>query len=165
MTDGRLLDRWGEAVVAPRRAMARAEAATVSGRPGIDLAWAVVIAVLAAHTRTLVAAVWIGLEFGPRAAVAPMVAVLTAAATVPLVAVAIGTLVVWLAAGARRELGRDADLGCVVALAPALAAIATSTVARLVPMPAALALALVAAAGVWPLVVAVGAARRRAVAP
>ena len=45
MSDPGFFDRWGEAVVAPRRGLARADAAALGGRPGIDLALAVLVAV------------------------------------------------------------------------------------------------------------------------
>jgi hypothetical protein len=126
VTEPGFFDRWGEAVIAPRRGLARADAAALGGRPGIDLIkrWRCVVALAVAHTRAVVGAGWIALELGPRAAVAPLGATLTVAATVPLVVVAVAaTIAVWLGAGPRRELGRDADLACVVALPPILVAL------------------------------------------
>ena len=94
MTEPGFFDRWGEAVIAPRRGLARADAAALGGRPGIDLALAVLVALAVAHTRAVVGAGWIALELGPRAAVAPLVATLTAAATVPLVVVAVAATII-----------------------------------------------------------------------
>jgi hypothetical protein len=154
-------DRWGEAVVAPGRGMARADAAELGGRPGIDLAGAVVVALVVAHTRALVGSGWIAVELGPRAAVAPLVATLTAAAAVALAVVAVAAIAIWLAAGRRRDLGKDADLACVVALPPMLVAMLATAAAGFVRMPrAALGLA-VAAMAARPLVAAIGVARRR----
>ena len=164
MTGPGFLDRWGEALVAPRRAMARADAAPHGGRPGTDLALAVLVAVVVAHTRALVAAGWIAVELGPRPALAPLIAALTATATVPLAVVAVATAVIWLAAGRRRDLGRDADLACVVALPPLAVAMITASLVRLVDVPPRLAWLAVAAAGVWPAVTAMAIARRRGAA-
>lgn len=160
-----LLDRWGDAVVAPARAMRDADGAEVGGRPGIDLAAAVLLAILVAHTRGVVGAAWIGVELGPRAAVASLVAVVTSAATVPLVVVAIAAIVVWLGAGARRELGRDADLACVAALPPTLVAVVLTTLARTWAPPSPVPLVLVAAAAVPAVIAAVRIARARGGTP
>jgi len=165
VTEPGFFDRWGEAVIAPRRGLARADVAALGGRPGIDLALAVLVALAVAHTRAVVGAGWIALELGPRAAVAPLVATLTAAATVPLVVVAVAATIIWLGAGRRRELGRDADLACVVALPPILVAMLTTALAGFVRLPSGVAWAAVAAAAAWPLVAAVAVARRRGGAP
>lgn len=161
MSDPGFFDRWGEALVAPRRGLARADAAELGGRPGIDLALAVLVAVVVAHTRAVVGAAWIALELGPRAAVAPAVATLTAAATVPLVVVAVAALIIWAAAGRRRDLGRDADLACVVALPPMLVAMLATAAAGFARAPSGVVWAAVALAAARPLIAAIAVARQR----
>ena len=161
MSDPGFFDRWGEAVVAPRRGLARADAAALGGRPGIDLALAVLVAVAVAHTRAVVGAAWIAIELGPRAAVAPAVATLTAAATVPLVVVALAAMIIWGAAGRHRDLGRDADLACVVALPPILVAMLATAAAGFARAPRAALWAAVALAAARPMTAAIAVARQR----
>jgi cytochrome c biogenesis protein CcmG/thiol:disulfide interchange protein DsbE len=155
------LARWTEAVRSPAAAMTRAEAATVGGRPGVDLIKALAVVILAGHTRALVAGGWIAVEHGVRPALAPVMGAVTAAATLPLAVVAVASIAVWLAAGARRDLGRDIDLACVAALPSVLVALVATTLGGQLAVPRVLAIGLVIAAagpGLW---AAIQAARRR----
>ncbi|MEZ4399426.1 MAG: hypothetical protein R3B06_05385 [Kofleriaceae bacterium] len=162
---GPRFQRWGDAVVAPRRAMRDADRAALGGGPAVDLAWAVLVAVAVGYTRGLVATGWVGLELGVRAALAPLTMTLTAAATVPLATVALATLAIWAGAGRRRDLGRDADLACVVALVPTLAVMVLTAVAGWLPMARVAVLAIAGVVAVPAAVAAVAVARGRTGAP
>jgi len=146
--------RWGQALIAPRAAMARADDDPLPGRPASDLMRALALVLVVAHTRELVAAGWIATRLGVKAATA----------TWPLVFTLVATLVITTAAGRRRALGRDADLACVAALAPTLVALVASTIGKLVPLGAvgrAVVLAVALGAGAVLAVHAIVVARRR----
>lgn len=157
--------RWGEALVAPRAAAARIDGDPVAGRPAGDLVRALAVVLLVAHTRELVAAVWIASRLGLGPAMPALNGAFAATATLPLVFVLVAAPIVTLAAGARRKLGRDVDLACAAALAPALVALVASTVGRVVALgPAGRGGVLALALGWGALIAAhgVAVARRRA---
>lgn len=129
--------RWGQALVMPRAAAARTDADPLPGRPAGDLVRALAIVLVVAHTRELVAAGWIGVRLGWQLAMPALNGALMATAAVPLAFVVLAAPAITLAAGARRQLGRDVDLACVAALAPAMIVLVASTVGRLVPLGAA----------------------------
>lgn len=157
--------RWGEALFAPRAAMARTDGDLTPGTSAGDVVRALAVVLIAAHTRELVAAVWITVTLGVRLAMPALTAAIAETATLPLVFVLVATPVMTIAAGAGRKLGRDIDLACVAALAPALVALVASTIGRLVGLGGAgRALVLIAAFG-WGAIIAthgVIVARRRA---
>lgn len=112
------LTRWGLALAAPRTAMRRADASAMSGQASNDLLRALGVVLAVAHTRELVAAAWVGWTVSVAEAWPGLVRAASGAATTPLAFVVVATLVVTLAAGRRRQFGRDFDLACVAALAP-----------------------------------------------
>ncbi len=112
------LARWGLAVAAPRAALVIADDPAVAGRAAGDLVRAIGVVLVAAHTRELVAAVWIALEVGVREAAPALLRALSGASMFGLVFVLIASVAVSLIAGRRRNLGRDFDLACVASLAP-----------------------------------------------
>lgn len=124
------LVRWGLALAAPRGALALADDPAAAGRAAGDLVKAIGVVMLAAHTRELVAAGWIAVEVGARAAAPALLRALSGASMFGLIFVLVASLVVSLAAGARRHLGRDFDLGCVAALAPVSVTLLASLWAR-----------------------------------
>lgn len=156
--------RWGQALIAPRAAMIRTDADPLPGRAGGDVVRALAIVLVVAHTRELVAAAWIISRLGVKLAMPAIIAALSESATLPLVFVLLTAAAITLLAGARRELGRDIDLACVAALAPALVVLIASTVGNLVPLGATGRAIVLAAALGWGAVIAahgVAIARRR----
>lgn len=156
--------RWGQALVAPRAAMARTDDDPEPGKPAGDVIRALAVVLIAAHTRELVAAGWITLRVGVKAAMPAINAAIADTATLPLVFVLLATPILTIAAGARRRLGRDVDLACVAALAPALVVLIASTIGKLVALgPVGRALVLIAALGWGAVLIAhgVAVARRR----
>ena len=161
----RFFARWGQALIAPRAAMQRTDADPLPGRAGGDVVRALAIVVLVAHTRELVAAGWIISRLGVGLAMPAIIGALSASATVPLVFVLLAAPTITVVAGARRELGRDIDLACVAALAPALVVLIASTLGTVVALGAVgRALVLAAALGWGAIAAAHGVivARRRA---
>jgi hypothetical protein len=161
MIADRWLPRWGLALVAPRDALAAADARVLGGKPGLDLIGALLALVVVAHTRELAAAGWLLRDVGVRAGVAVAVSAVMAAATVPLVMVAVISAVTTAAAGRRRDLGRDIDLACVAVLPTVTAAMVVAAAESMVAVPRAVALVVVVAAAVPSLAWAIDVARHR----
>jgi hypothetical protein len=160
------LVRWGMALAAPRGAMAIADDPGASGRAAGDLARAIVVVVVAAHTRKLVAGMWILFEVGWREAAAVALDGVAAASLLPLIFVLIASLVVSLGAGARRNLGRDFELAAVAALAPVTVMLAADLWSRAIGPLGATGRSIVLGAGLgWGamlIALAIYTARRRA---
>ncbi len=127
----RFLDRWGLALAAPRAAMRIADEPAWSGRAAGDLLRALVVVLVVAHTRELVAAAWIAFELSLGDAWPGLMRAVSGAAVFGLVFVVVVTPVVSLCAGRRRNLGRDFDLGCVAALVPVTVAMIATLIARI----------------------------------
>ncbi len=110
-----MIARIGLALVRPRAAVAGADA-DGKGRAGNDLIVAVLVATAVIHARELVAAAWlavvIDLGIGGRAALDAV----SRGLTVPLSALAVAALAIYVGAGRKRALGRDFDLACVAVL-------------------------------------------------
>jgi hypothetical protein len=124
------LERWGLALAAPRAALRLADDPAASGRAAGDLLRAIVVVLIVAHTRELVAAAWIAGAVSWRDAWPGLMRAVSGAAMFGLVFVVVATPVVSLCAGARRHLGRDFDLGCVAALVPVTVSLVATLVAR-----------------------------------
>ncbi len=111
-----LLARLGLAVVRPRDALAVAGNREHAGRSGSDLLVAMLVLVLVTQARAIFSAIWLAsaveLSLGARA----VVQLLTDTVAIDLGFLVLGALVIWAAAGPRRELGRAADLACVAVL-------------------------------------------------
>jgi peroxiredoxin len=111
-----MLARLGLAVVRPRDALSIAGNREHAGRSGSDLLVAMLVLVLVTQARGIVSAIWLAsaveLSLGARA----IVQLLTDTVAIDLGFLVIGSLVIWAAAGPRRELGRAADLACVAVL-------------------------------------------------
>ena len=145
------ITRLGLALAAPRWALAVADLPAHAGRAGNDLIRAIGILLVAAHTRRLVAAVWVAVVVGLGAGARAVVAVLSQALTIDLAFLVVAALGLWVAAGRRRKLGRAFDLICVAAI-PLIAVelIATAIVrAADVEVPAGLGYALTGIAFGW----------------
>jgi thiol-disulfide isomerase/thioredoxin len=111
-----MLARLGLAIVRPRDALTLAGNREHAGRSGTDLLVAMLVLVLVTQARAIVSSIWLAsaveLSLGARA----IVQLLTDAVAIDLGFLVIGALVIWAAAGPRRELGRAADLACVAVL-------------------------------------------------
>lgn len=155
--------RWGLAVAAPRAALTQADQPAEAGRSSGDLLRAIGVLLVAAHTRILVGAAWIGVELGPGAAVPRLLRAVSSAAMVTLVFVVLAALVITVLAGRRRSLSADFELACVAGLAPVTVALAAS-VAVALGAPAGLMRgpALVLALGWGGVIAGFGVARARA---
>lgn len=108
--------RIGLALARPRWALAVAGDRRHPGRAGSDLIALIAVVVLATQLRGLVAAGWLGAELGLGVGARGVLRLLTQALTVDLGFLVVAALVVFAAAGARRDLGRAFDLACVAAV-------------------------------------------------
>lgn len=139
--------RLGLAVVRPRWALAIAADRRHAGRSGTDLIRVLLIVLVATQLRGLVGAAWLAsdveLGLGLRAALQ----LVTRSLTIDLAFLVVGALLLWLAAGARRDLGRAFDLACVAVLPLLFVELLATTVVRAldttVPAPVSWALAVV----------------------
>jgi thiol-disulfide isomerase/thioredoxin len=115
----RLVERIGAALVAPRRALAAAEAASGSeqgggaARTGSDVAVLIALSVVAASTREVLAALWLVFAGSIRDGIGVLISILSRAAAMDLVFLLVAGAVITILAGRRRSLGRDLDLAFV----------------------------------------------------
>lgn len=121
MTDGptaapRFVARLGLAVTQPRWALALAGERAHAGRSGTDLLALIILVVIATHLRDLAAALWFAIDIDGRLGLRLVTQVLTGSVVLELAFIVIGALLLWLAAGAQRNLGRSFDVACVAAL-------------------------------------------------
>ncbi|HVV83302.1 MAG TPA: hypothetical protein VHE35_09495, partial [Kofleriaceae bacterium] len=128
-------DRWGLALVAPRRAMALADQPSHAGRASGDLLRAIGVVLVVAQTRALVAAGWVAVEVGPRLALPRILRALSGAAMLALVFVVVASVAVTAAAGRKRSLSADFELACVAAMAPVTVAVVATVVVAAVGGP------------------------------
>jgi thiol-disulfide isomerase/thioredoxin len=112
----KLLARYGLALTRPRAALAVAGARDHAGRSGSDLLLAFVVLVLVTRARALASSVWVGMAIGWGFGLRGILATLTDALAIDLGFLVIGALVIYAAAGRRRDLGRASDLACVAVL-------------------------------------------------
>ncbi len=122
--------RIGLAVTSPRRALALAADRTHPGRSGTDLFLVIVMMLAATELRGLFAAAWLGVAAHAGLGVRAVIQVLTRALTVELAFLVIGALLLWVAAGKKRDLGRTFDLACVAALPLLFVELAATVVVR-----------------------------------
>ena len=111
-----LADRLGGALLAPRHALAEADA----GRGGLhDALLMLALKVICGDAPGLVSSAWTALVLGPGEGASLLVERVAAAITVDLVLMVGASLLITLLAGRRRSIGRDLDLAAVAWL-PAL---------------------------------------------
>lgn len=163
--DRHVIDRLGSALVAPVRAMARADSAAAAGRAPADLAVLVLVGFTAANLLPLARAGWLLVGGNAMGAVHILLARLSDWLRAPLACAVVAGILVTLAAGRRRALGADFDLAC-VACVPLAAVVLVGELAARAGAPAALAGRIAVAIGfVWSaalVVLAARQARRRA---
>jgi len=112
--------RVGLALVAPRWALAIGDDPRAPGRAGSDLIRLLALVLVCVHTRTLIAAVWIGTLVAPGFGLRAAVGSLSQAFTAPLAFLIAAAGLIWVLGGRQRTLGRAFDLAC-VALVPVMA--------------------------------------------
>jgi hypothetical protein len=136
------VDRVGAALVAPRRALADAEA----GRGGLpDAVLLLVLKLVCTETQALVVGLWSFVAVGPVVALRALLAHLSGALGTDLVLLVAGGAAVTLLAGRRRNPSRDFDLAA-VAWIPVLA---VDTIASLAARLAGVEVGPRAAAALW----------------
>ena len=165
-TDERhVIDRLGAALVAPVRAMTRADSSGGAGRAPADLGVLVLVGFTAANLVPLTRAGWLMVGGEGMSAVHVLLAHLSDWLRAPLVCAVLCGVLVTVAAGRRRSVGADFDLGCVACVPLAAMALVGELVARAGVPPALAARAALgagAAGGAALVVVAIRQARRRA---
>jgi thiol-disulfide isomerase/thioredoxin len=109
------LGRIGAAIIAPRRALASAGQREHAGRSGSDLLAAIALLLVATQLRAIVEAGWLGVAVDLGLGARAFLRVLQPLG-VPLAVLVVAALVIFAAAGRRRELGRAFDLACVAVL-------------------------------------------------
>ena len=107
------LGRIGLALVRPRTALETAGRREHAGRSGSDLVGLLALLVIAAQLRSLVGAIWLAVAADAGSGIRGVLRVLTQSLTLELAAIGVAGGVLWLLAGARRDLGRAFDLACV----------------------------------------------------
>ena len=111
-----LLARLGLGIAAPRAALAIGGDREHPGRSGSDLLIAILIVIVVTQARGLISAGWLGVAVEPMLGVRAVIQSLTDSLAVDLGFLVVGALVIWAAAGPRRDLGRASDLACVAVL-------------------------------------------------
>ncbi|MDB4962022.1 MAG: alkyl hydroperoxide reductase/Thiol specific antioxidant/Mal allergen [Myxococcales bacterium] len=112
----RFFARLGLAITNPRWALSIAADRRHAGRSGTDLLVLMLVILAATQLRGLVGAVWLGTAVDPALGLRFAIHVLTRALSVKLGFLVVAAIIVWLASGSRRDLGRSFDLACVAAL-------------------------------------------------
>lgn len=107
------VDRIGAALAAPRIALAAADVESAAGRTGTDAALLLLFSVLALHTTQVVVSVWLGVVDSVGSGAGALMSLIGRSVGVDLVFILVAGVVVTLAAGGRRSVGRDFDLACV----------------------------------------------------
>lgn len=107
------VERIGAALVAPRAALAAADEPEAAGRTGTDAALLLLFTVLALHTKQVVIAVWLAATDSVSSGAGALVSLIGRSVGTDLVFILVAGLLVTIAAGRRRSIGRDFDLACV----------------------------------------------------
>jgi hypothetical protein len=144
-------ERIGAALVAPRRALAAADAPDGAGRAGTDAALLLLYTVLALHTRDVVVGAWLVGSEGVSVGLGALASLVGRSVGTDLVFLLAAGALVTVAAGRRRSLGRDFDLAC-VAYVPFVAVQVTAALvlgAAGAALPRGVTDAVVAAAFTW----------------
>ena len=151
MSTTTLVSRIGLAITKPRVAITLAGDRTHAGRSGSDLLLAILVLVFATQLRWLVSAVWLGAAVAPVLGARAVVHVLTRSLTLELGLLVASAVIVFLASGAKRELGRAFDLACVAALPLVIVHLVAQTVIGIgaLPLPAGMSWAIELASILW----------------
>jgi thiol-disulfide isomerase/thioredoxin len=146
-----LVGRLGAAVIAPRAAFALADDPREAGRAGTDLFVLLIIALVAVHTRELVAASWLGAVIDGALGLRTAVDVVARGVTTTLALLLIAAVAIWLGAGRQRAVGRDFDLACVAVLPMVIVEVVATLITRAaqLELPHGATLAVLAIGGLW----------------
>src|SRR3569623_1830426 len=152
-----VLGRIGLAITRPRAALAIAGDRDHPGRSGSDLLATSVVFLVATQLRWLVQATWLGFAVAGKLGLASLTKILTGTLTLELAALVISAMIIFVAAGAKREPGRAFDIACVAALPPIGVHLVAQTVVSVgnLPMPNALRRAVEIVAFGWMAVIVV----------
>ena len=152
-----LLGRIVLAITRPRAAFAIAGDRAYPGRSGSDLLAAIVVLLIATQLRWLVQAAWLGFAVAGKLGLASLTKILTSTLTLELASLVIAAMILFVAAGAKREPGRAFDIACVAALPPIIVHLVAQTIVSVgnLPMPNALRWAVEIASFGWMAVLAV----------
>jgi len=107
------VERIGAALADPRAALAAADDPDNAGRTGTDAALLLIFAVIALHTREVVVSVWLGAVDSVGSGANALLALVGRSVGTDLVLILVAGVLVTIAAGRRRSVGRDFDLACV----------------------------------------------------
>ncbi len=111
-----LVARLGLAITHPRWALTIASDRKHAGRSGSDLIAMIGLLLLATQLRGLFGAAWLGTAVSTGLGLRAVMHVLTRALTIDLGFLVLASLLLFVLAGSKRNLGRAFDLGCVAAL-------------------------------------------------
>lgn len=111
-----LIERIGAAIVRPLAALGLAGDRRHAGRSGSDLLIAILVLLVATQLRAFVTAVWLGVAVDGTLGVRALVQTLSDSLVVDLGFLVVGAAVIYIASGAKRDLGRAFDFACVAAL-------------------------------------------------
>ncbi|HEX7703731.1 MAG TPA: hypothetical protein VF403_23485, partial [Kofleriaceae bacterium] len=145
--------RLGLAVSNPRAALALAGDRETAGRSGSDLLAAIVILLLATQLRWLVQAGWLGFSVNGTLGMHALVHVLTRTLTVELGTLVVAAAIIFVASGAKRELGRSFDFACVTVLPLVFVYLLAQTIIGIgdLPMPPRLSRTVLIISSLWTL--------------
>jgi thiol-disulfide isomerase/thioredoxin len=144
-----LIARIGLALARPRWALALAADRRVAGRSGTDLIALIALALVSTRLIGIAGGIWLGAAIDASLGTRAVTRILTGSLTSPLCFLLLGALVLWLAAGRRRNLGRAFDLACVAVIPLFVVAIAEGLIARAVDAPLPLPARLAATLAAW----------------
>lgn len=113
---GTFISRLGLALIAPKWALAVAGDRRNPGRAGSDLMRVIAMLLLGAHLRGLVVAVWLMIAVDRGLGVRTAGAVFSAALSTPMVFLSVSAMLLWIASGQARLIGRAFDLACVAVI-------------------------------------------------
>ncbi len=103
----------GAALAAPRLALAAADREEAAGKAGSDVALLIALYFVAGHLRELVVSLWLGRDVGLGQGASTLVTALAHAIAYDLIGLFAASVLLTIAAGRKRSIGRDFDLACV----------------------------------------------------
>lgn len=127
------IERIGAALLAPRQALAAADAPQASGKAGSDAAWLIALAFLVTHTREVVLSVWLFAVEGLMVGLTTLMGSLGRAVTMDLAFLFVAGIALTILAGSKRAVNRDFDLACVAYVPIAALDMAATLLLRLLP--------------------------------
>lgn len=129
------LARVGLALAQPRWAIPIASDRRHAGRSGTDLLALIALVVVATQLRGLFAAAWLGAAVDIGLGLRATMQLLTRVLTLNLGFLVVGALILWVASGAKRNLGRAFDLACVAAVPLLAIDLVATTVVHALDLP------------------------------